>query len=108
MPLSRREREKKEEKVMWLREVKGRPRWSLRLRVWSEQFVNSTLESVAKAEDEGEVDWKTCLRLWIVGGGEWWAQAQDKDLESRWLQEKAFGWHAMLTDGRRRGRRRRG
>ena len=70
LPLSRREREKKEEKVMRLREVKGLPRWSLRLRVWSEQLVSSTLESVAKPEDDWKLDWKTCLRLWIVGGGE--------------------------------------
>ena len=70
-----------------MREVKGWPRWSLRLWVWSEQLVNSTLESLAKPE----LDRKTCPRLWIVGGGEWWKQAQDKDLESRWEQEKAFG-----------------
>ena len=70
LPVSRREREKKEAKVMWLREVKGLPRWSLRLRVWSEQLVSSTLESVAKSEDDWKLDWKTCLRLWIVGGGE--------------------------------------
>ena len=102
LPLSRRERERKEEKVMWLREAKGWPRWSLRLWVWSEQLVNSTLESAA----DPELDWKTCLRLWIVGGGEWWEQAQDKDLDSRWEHEKAFGWQAMLAGGRRRGRRR--
>ena len=58
LPLSRREREKKEEKVMRLREVKGLPRWSLRLRVWSEQLVSSTLESVAKSEDDWKLDWK--------------------------------------------------
>ena len=46
-PVSRRERERKEEKVMWLSEVKGLPRWSLRLWVWSEQLVSSTLESSA-------------------------------------------------------------
>ena len=99
LPLSRRERERKEVKVMWLREAKGWPRWSLRLWVWSEQLVNLTLESVA----DPELDWKTCLRLWIVGGGEWWEQAQD----SRWEHEKAFGWQAMLAGGRRRRGRRR-
>ena len=83
LPLSRREREKKEEKVMLLREVKGLPRSSLRLLVWSEQFVSSTLERVAKPEEDWELDWKTGLKLWIVGGGEWCAQAQDKDLEAR-------------------------
>ena len=98
-PVSRRERERKEEKVMCLSEVKGLPRWSLRLWVWSEQLVSSTLES-------SELDWKTWSRLWILGGGEWWKQAQDKDLDSGWEHEKAFGWQAMLESGRRRRRRR--
>ena len=55
--------------------------------------------------EEGKLDRTIWLRLWIIGGGEWWVQVQDKDLETRLEQVNALGWQAMLSCGRRRGKK---
>ena len=73
--------------------------------MWSEQLVNSTEESVGKPSvkvEEGKLDRTMWLRLWIIGGGEWWVQVQDKDLETRLEQVNALGWQAMQSCRRRR------